>query len=91
MRIFQVIEFSTNPSAPNNQTWYRNLYEPLIELGHDVTLVSADAGRKALFGKNDKIRKEVNETLVRKFKEENKKNRRMFFLFNGRNVRALDY
>jgi len=86
MRIFQLIEFSTNPSVPNNQTWYRNLYEPLIDLGHDVILVSADAGRKALFEKNEKLRKEFSEILVRKFKEENKKNKFelcFFYLMEG--------
>ena len=38
MRIFQAIKASTNPNVPGSQTWYRNLYEPLVELGHEVLL-----------------------------------------------------
>ncbi len=39
MRILQVIGASTNPNIPLNQTWYRNLHEPLLELGHEVLLL----------------------------------------------------
>ena len=38
MRIFQAINASTNPNIPGSQTWYRNLYDPLLDLGHDVLL-----------------------------------------------------
>ena len=47
MRIFQAIHAATNPSVPGSRTWYRNLYEPLIELGHKVILFPTDEGRKA--------------------------------------------
>ena len=32
MHIFQVLEKSTNAAVLGNQTWYRNLYEPLAEM-----------------------------------------------------------
>ena len=60
MRIFQVIDFSTNPNVPGNKTWVRNLYEPLLDLGHEVFLVSTqepgtghvDPGRRERFSSN---------------------------------------
>ena len=39
MRIFQSVGASTNTLVPRNQTWLRNLYEPLVEMGHDVVLL----------------------------------------------------
>lgn len=48
MRIFQVIEASAHHAIPLNQTWYRNLYEPLVEMGHDVVLFSANDAKRAM-------------------------------------------
>ncbi len=47
-RIFQVLESSSNTTVVGNQTWYRNLYEPLVEMGHEVMLFSAKEGRSAM-------------------------------------------
>src|SRR5437660_11076341 len=47
MRIFQVLEHTANGAVAQNQTWYRNLCEPLVELGHEVFFLSAEEGRLA--------------------------------------------
>ncbi|MCL5997262.1 MAG: hypothetical protein M1546_14585, partial [Chloroflexi bacterium] len=52
MRIFQVFEQAANSAVATNRTWYRNLYEPLIDLGHDVVLFDAADGRRAM-ARND--------------------------------------
>ena len=48
LRIFEVLEDTTNFSLPANLTWRRNLYEPLVEMGHEVFLLSAVEGRRAM-------------------------------------------
>ena len=48
MRIFQTITATANYSVSNNSTWYRNLHEPLVEMGHDVVLFPADEGIQAM-------------------------------------------
>jgi len=48
MRIFQVLEGSSNAAVPGSQTWRRNLYEPLVEMGHEVVLFSVTEGRLAM-------------------------------------------
>lgn len=86
MKIFQVIESSTNPGIKSNRTWLRNLYEPLIELGHEVVLFSADEGRLA-FNQNDKKRiKAFSESLFSLFENEHKKSNfdfAFFYLMDG--------
>lgn len=69
MHIFQVLESSTNSAVPRNQTWRRNLYEPLLELGHEVTLFSSENGRKAMQKKNAKLRTGFGEELLDGFKK----------------------
>ena len=73
MRIFQVIEASTNPGVSNNRTWYRNLYEPLIEMGHDVVLFQAEDGRKAMAGGDEGLRSAFSEKLLGQFRKEHEK------------------
>ena len=48
MRIFQAVESSTNSAVPGNQTWRRNLYEPLVEMGHEVFFFSVTEGLLAM-------------------------------------------
>ena len=48
MRIFQLLEANANTAVAGNQTWLRNLYEPLLDLGHEVVLFSAGPGRQAM-------------------------------------------
>lgn len=73
MRIFQVIESSANPAIPGNRTWYRNLYEPLVELGHDVVLFFADEGRLAMRSKNPEQRSIFSQKLLDTFHAEHLK------------------
>ncbi len=42
MRIFLTLHPSTNLSVPGSMTWYHNLYEPLLEIGHEVFLLRMD-------------------------------------------------
>jgi spore maturation protein CgeB len=42
MRIFLALHPSANLSVPGSTIWLRNLYEPLIDLGHDVYLLRMD-------------------------------------------------
>jgi len=81
MRIFQVIHASTNSNVPGSITWYRNLYEPLIELGHEVVLVPTDEVRKA--GRNRAAaRARFSEKLVEIFRQEHdKKPLDLFFAY----------
>jgi hypothetical protein len=73
MRIFQVIENSTNTSIPGNKTWYRNLYEPLIELGHDVVLFDANEGRVAMSKNESTLRARFSQKLLESFRKEHSK------------------
>lgn len=42
MRIFLAYTPSGNFSVPNSNTWYKNLYAPLIDLGHEVFTLRLD-------------------------------------------------
>jgi spore maturation protein CgeB len=74
MRIFQVLSNTTNSNLPHNNTWYRNLYEPLIEMGHDVFLYDSYQGKKAMFTNNIGLRTEFSEKLLKEFRREHMKN-----------------
>jgi spore maturation protein CgeB len=47
MRILQLIESSVNAAIAGNQVWKRNLYEPLLDLGCDVSLISTNGASDA--------------------------------------------
>jgi spore maturation protein CgeB len=42
MRIFLTLHPSANLSVPGSMTWYHNLYEPLLDIGHEVVLLRMD-------------------------------------------------
>ncbi len=73
MRVFQIIESSTNISIPGNKTWHRNLYEPLIDLGHDVLLFNASEGRIAMNLNDSNKRGIFSQKLLDTFKKEHSK------------------
>jgi spore maturation protein CgeB len=79
MRIFQSIHTSTNVRVPGNQTWHRNLYEPLLDLGHEVVLVSNHLENGKSQRKDVQARKIFSTQLVEKFQQEHRK--RPFQLF----------
>ena len=70
MRIFEVIEQSSNLAVPTNRTWLRNLYEPLVDMGHEVVLFPAEEGRAAMLAHDSKARERFSERMVEAFKEE---------------------
>lgn len=70
MRIFQVLEGSTNAAVPGSQTWYRNLYEPLVEMGHEVVLFSAEEGRVAMQRNDAQARAAFSQKLLDTFRRE---------------------
>ena len=80
MRIFQVLGSSSNPSVPDSQTWYRNLYEPLVDLGHEVVLFRAEEGRRAMRRNDIGARSAFSQRLVEAFhKEHGRKPLDLFF------------
>jgi spore maturation protein CgeB len=70
MRIFQVLEPSSNQAVQASQTWLRNLYEPLIDLGCDVYLFPAHEGRLAMAQKDNHLRQVFSQKLVETFLHE---------------------
>ena len=70
MRIFQVLESSTNTAVQGNRTWHRNLYEPLVEMGHEVLLFSAEEGRSAMQRNNAQARAAFSQKLLDTFRRE---------------------
>jgi hypothetical protein len=70
LRIFQVIEARAAGGLSENLTWYRNLYEPLVELGHDVVLVPADDGRAALRSGDADARSRFSDAVAERFRLE---------------------
>ncbi len=82
MRIFLSLSPSGNASVPSSQTWLHNLYEPLLDLGHEVYLLRIDEAAKYLKAKKTtkKFKEKFSEYLLKTFKEEHKKRRFDFFL-----------
>jgi len=70
MRIFEVVESSANTSVPGNRTWHRNLYEPLVELGHEVLLFPAEEGRRAMQQRDASGRATFSQKLWEVFRRE---------------------
>ncbi|MBW2661270.1 MAG: glycosyltransferase family 1 protein [Deltaproteobacteria bacterium] len=70
LRIFQVISAKANSGIAGNLTWYRNLHEPLVEMGHGVVLFSADEGELAMARKDKKLRADFSQRLLDKFRQE---------------------
>ena len=74
MRIFLVIQ-KTAHSFLNNETWYRNLYEPLVEMGHNVFFFPAEEGGQALLKGSTRLKNDFSRKLLDTFTRENKKSR----------------
>ncbi|MGO9273600.1 MAG: glycosyltransferase [Terriglobia bacterium] len=73
MRIFQVIEATSNAAVPGSQAWHRNLYEPLVEMGHEVFLFSTEDGRRAMERNDVKARARFSQKLLETFRREHTK------------------
>lgn len=86
MRIFQVIENSTNTTLKTNRTWYRNLHEPLVDLGCDVFLFPAEEGRRAMQKKNVQLQASFSSQMLDSFRREHAKrpfDLAFFYLMDG--------
>jgi hypothetical protein len=79
LRIFQVLEHTANGAVAGNQTWYRNLYEPLVDLGHEVFFFSAEQGRLARQNNDAEQRGQFSQKLLNIFRLEHE--RKPFDLF----------
>ena len=79
LRIFQVISARANSSIAANRTWYRNLYEPLIEMGHEVVLFPADEGELAMERRDKELCADFSQKLLDKYQQ--KHTRKPFDLF----------
>src|SRR5689334_18302259 len=73
MRIFQSLEGTSNAAVPGSNTWYRNLYEPLVEAGHDVFLLSSKDGRVAMQRNDKAAQARFSEQLLQTFRTEHAK------------------
>ncbi|GIW09737.1 MAG: hypothetical protein KatS3mg061_0794 [Dehalococcoidia bacterium] len=73
MRIFQVIEASTNSALPQSQIWLWKLYEPLVEMGHEVVLFPAEEGIQAWLTNNAALRERFSERLWTTLKQEHQR------------------
>jgi spore maturation protein CgeB len=80
-RIFQAISNTASDVVAGNKTWYRNLYEPLVEMGHDVVLFSTVAGEAAMAPRNKRLRDDFSQRLLESFQAEHRK--KPFDLFFG--------
>jgi len=79
LHILMSIAASTNDAVPHNSVWMRNLHAPLVELGHDVVLVPAEDGRRAMAANDASARARFSDTVLTSFKREHAK--RPFDLF----------
>lgn len=70
MRVFLAIRPTANSAIADNRTWYRNLYEPLIDLGHDVVLFDAEKGKDAARKRRTDLRARFSEQMVWQFMKE---------------------
>jgi spore maturation protein CgeB len=79
VRIFQVLSAQATGGLAQSKIWLRNLYEPLVDLGHDVYLFHAEEGAQAKALKSDKLRARFSQKLLDTFQNEH--TRRPFDLF----------
>ena len=82
MRIFLSLSPSGNASVPGSKTWLHNLYEPLVDLGHEVCLFRIDEAAKVLNAKygTKKFKEAFSDYLLTQFNEEHNKKHFDFFL-----------
>ena len=73
MRIFQVLSASATGGVLSSKIWLRNLYEPLIEMGHEVVLFSAEEGWRARWSNDRKARAIFSQKLLETFRDMNTK------------------
>ncbi len=72
MKILQLIESAGN-AAVSSRMWLRNLYEPLLDLGCAVDLVSTTPARDAWRSRDARALERFNERLLAHFRREHAK------------------
>lgn len=82
MRIFLSLLPSGNASVPGSLTWLHNLYEPLVDLGHEVCLLRIDEAEKIINVKygTKHFKESFSDYLLTQFNEEHNKKNFDFFL-----------
>ena len=70
MRIFQVLAARATSGFSEGQTWLRNLHEPLVEMGHEVFLLRAEEGRRAMEHRDATARAVFSQKLLDAFRRE---------------------
>jgi hypothetical protein len=67
MKIFLVLHPSINASFPGSMTWYRNLYEPLLDLVHHVCLLRIDEaeGKLGVNRKSESFQAKIQPVLTK--------------------------
>ena len=82
MRIFLSMSPSGNANVPESKTWLHNLYEPLLDLGHDVFLVNIDKAARYLNvdRRSTSFKDKFSNYVLKIFKDENKNNQFDLFL-----------
>jgi hypothetical protein len=73
LRILMILASSTNDAVPYNTVWRRNLYDTLCKMGHDVVLLAAEPGRRAMVTRDAKAREAFSEAVLTRFKREHAK------------------
>jgi hypothetical protein len=79
MRIFQVLSAQATGGVRSSQIWLRNLYEPLVDMGHDVFLLRAEEGVQARVRRDASLRAAFSQKLLESFRHEHA--RKPFDLF----------
>jgi spore maturation protein CgeB len=73
VRILLVLAPQATGGLVGSTIWIRNLYEPLIDEGHDVVLVDASEGGRARSRRDSRLRTLFSERLWRTFAEEHRR------------------
>jgi len=79
MHIFQVLSARATGGVGQSQIWLRNLYEPLLDMGHDAFLFRAEEGEQARLRRDARLRVAFSQRLLDAFRHEHA--RKSFDLF----------
>jgi len=79
MHIFQILSAGATGGVGPSQIWLRNLYEPLVDMGHNVFLFRAEEGGQARVRRDATLRATFSQKLLDTFCREHA--RKPFDLF----------
>jgi hypothetical protein len=81
LRILLLLAASTNDAVRQNTVWRRNFYDTLCGMGHDVVLLPAEEGRRAMSSASAETRHRFSDAVLARFNREQRK--QPFDLFFG--------